>query len=334
MIQGEKVSIKDIAKKVGVSPSLVSFVLNGKQEKYRVNAQVAQKIKEIAQEMDYKPNPIAKSLRKGRSNTIGVILSDISNPSFANIAKEIERTAEKYDYAALFTSSDEDSSRAENLVNNMIYRGVSGIIMVPCEGSEDLVKSIIQNNIPLVLLDRYFPKTATSYVCLDNRKAGADITSYLISKGYKKIGMIAYGQDLQHMKDRISGFLDTMESSGLSHYASVRYVNHKKIGESCAVAVSELLELNVEAMLFATNSIGVNCLGHLLQKGIKIPEEMGVFGFDGGEAFDFFRPELSFLKQPLEEMSEAVTEMIIRYIENGKSTTEQLLFPGKLIIRG
>ena len=98
------VSIKDIAKEAGVSTSLVSFVLNGKQKQYRVNDQVADKIKEIAKRLDYKPNGFAKSLRDGTSHTIGVIVSDISNQFFAEIVRYIETTAEQYGYMALFDS--------------------------------------------------------------------------------------------------------------------------------------------------------------------------------------------------------------------------------------
>ena len=107
----KRASIKDIAREAGVSPTLVSFVLNGKQKQYRVSDQVADKIREVVKRMDYKPNGFAKSLREGTSHTIGVIVSDIANPFFANIVKNIETVAEERGYMALFASSDENAER-------------------------------------------------------------------------------------------------------------------------------------------------------------------------------------------------------------------------------
>ena len=128
----KRASIKDIAREAGVSPTLVSFVLNGKQKQYRVSDQVADKIREVVKRMDYKPNGFAKSLRVGSSHSIGVIVSDIANPFFANIVKNIETVAEERGYMALFASSDENAERLSNLLGKMLCKEVEGVIVVPC----------------------------------------------------------------------------------------------------------------------------------------------------------------------------------------------------------
>ena len=200
-----RISLKDIANRAGVSTSLVSFVLNGKQKQHRIKDEVAQRIKEIAKELNYKPNAAAKSLRNGRSRTIGVVVSDISNPFFAHLARHIEASAERHGYSVHFASSDESAQRTAVLVDNMLNKGVDCIVLVPCEGSDATVKELMDKNIPLVLLDRYIPGINTNYVCLNNRQAAYDATCHLIDEGFRRIGMIAYGVQLKHMTDRIEG---------------------------------------------------------------------------------------------------------------------------------
>ena len=125
MIRKNNVSLKDVAAAAGVSTSLVSFVLNGKQQQYRVNKDVAEKVKRIAKELNYKPNGLAKSLRDGSSKTIGVIVSDISNQFFADIARHIESATEEKGYMALFASSDENAQTMEKQVERMLAKDLS-----------------------------------------------------------------------------------------------------------------------------------------------------------------------------------------------------------------
>lgn len=146
---GKKTSIKDIAREAGVSPTLVSFVMNGKQKKYRVSDAMADKIKDIAACMGYIPNGFAKSLRDGTSHTIGVIVSDISNPFSSYMVKNIEITAEEHGYMALFASSDEKSYRLDSLATQMLSKEVDGIILVPCAGSEQTVQMIVNKGVQI-----------------------------------------------------------------------------------------------------------------------------------------------------------------------------------------
>ena len=127
----KKISLKDIAEAAGVSTALVSFVLNGKKKEYRVGEETAKRILKIAQEMHYQPNIAAKSLRSGRTKTIGVVISDISNPFFFFFSRILEDEATKRGYTVLFGSSDEDTEKMNRVVSNLINKGVDGLIMFP-----------------------------------------------------------------------------------------------------------------------------------------------------------------------------------------------------------
>lgn len=333
MAKKNSVSISDVAAAAGVSTSLVSFVLNGKQQQYRVNKDVAEKVKRIAKELNYKPNGLAKSLRNGTSKTIGVIVSDISNQFFADIARYIESATEEKGYMTLFASSDENASKLEKQVDRLLSKEVDGIILVPCEGSEDIVQYLLNQNVPFVLLDRFFPEIKTNYLCLNNVGAGRDATKALMNSGYRKIVLVAYDINLSHMKGRIAGYKECMADNNLSQYTEVRYADPANIKASCAKIVQESIEAGAEALIFATNTIAINCLYSIREQNVKIPQQLGLVGFDSDTAFDFFYAPLSCIRQPLELMATKAVEILIDNIGSNNSILQQVETQGQFISR-
>lgn len=327
----KRVSIKDIAMEAGVSPALVSFVLNGKQKQYRVSDEMAKKIREVVKKLDYKPNGFAKGLREGTSHTIGVIVSDIANPFFANMVKSIETEAEGLGYMALFASSDENSDKLSNLIDRMLSKEVAGIIIVPCEGSEDAIASLVDKKIPLVLLDRYIPEIRTNYVCLDNNKAGYEATEALILNGYKKITLICYDLEISNMKGRIAGYKKAMEHYGLTDNLKIEYVDIDAIDKSCNKAIAKIIENNCEAIVCATNSITVTCLRRIQQLNLCVPKDIAIMGFDGGNEFDFYTSPLLFMTQPAESIAKKAVEILINNLESDFSLVVQIEAEGKII---
>lgn len=327
------ISIKDIAKAAGASPALVSFVLNGKQKQYRVSDTMAEKIRGIAKALDYKPNGFAKSLRDGTNHTIGVIVSDISNMFFADIVKNIETTAEEYGYMALFASSDERADKLADLTQKMLRKEVGGMIVVPCDGSEETIKMLHDRNVPLVLLDRYIPGIKTDYVSLNNRKASYEATEHLIRQGYKKIGFVGYGANLTNMKDRIDGYSQALADNGAKDSIIIKQVDMSTIDKSCEKAMNSLMEHNVDAILFATNTITIKCLYYIQSKGIHIPDDLGIVCFDGDSAFDFFYAPITYVSQPLERMARKAVEILIEHLESDDSLTQQVEAEGSLVKR-
>lgn len=327
------VSIKDIAKAAGASPALVSFVLNGKQKQYRVSDAMAEKIRQIAKELDYKPNGFAKSLRDGTAHTIGVIVSDISNQFFADIVKNIETTAEEYGYMALFASSDESADKLADLTQKMLGKEVDGMIVVPCDGSESTIKMLEDRRIPLVLIDRYIPDIKTDYVSLNNRKAAYEATEHLIKQGYRRIGFVGYGGNLTNMKGRIEGYTQAMADYGNKDSAIIKQVDMKTLDKSCEKAMNSLLDNNVDAIVFATNSITIKCLYYIQNKGIRIPDDLGIVCFDGDSAFDFFYAPVTYVSQPLERMARKAVEILIDRLESQDCLTQQVEADGTLVRR-
>ncbi len=328
----KKTSIKDIAREVGASPALVSFVLNGKQKQYRVSDEMSEKILEAVKRLDYKPNGFAKALREGSSHTIGVIVSDISNPFFSNMVKSIETVAEEHGYMALFASSDEKADKLASLIDRMLGKEVEGLILVPCEGSEKTIKALDIKHIPYVLLDRYIPGIRSNYVCLDNAKAGYEATEWLLRKKHKKISLVCYDLELSNMKGRIEGYRKAMEDNGVAEFIHIEYVDIEKMEKSCATAMDRITAAGCEAIVCATNSITVCCLREIQKRGIRVPEDICIMGFDGGNEFDFYNSPLAFMTQPNEMIARRAVEILIENIAPGNSMNCQIEAEGDISI--
>lgn len=330
--KNKKTSIKDIAREVGVSPALVSFVLNGKQKQYRVSDEMAEKILEAVKRLDYKPNGFAKALREGSSHTIGVIVSDISNPFFSNMVKSIETVAEEQGYMALFASSDEKSDKLSSLIDRMLGKEVEGLIVVPCEGSETIIRKLDRKRIPYVLLDRHIPEIRSNYVCLDNVKAGYEATEWLLRNGHKKIALVCYDLELSNMKGRLEGYRKAMEDNGVGEYVHIEYADIEKMDRSCDSAIDKIAAEGCEAIVCATNSITVSCLRAIQKRGIKVPDEICIMGFDGGNEFDFYNAPLAFMTQPGEMIARRAVEILVNNLTPGDFMTYQIEAEGSISI--
>lgn len=332
MSTSKKVSLKDIADSIGVSTALVSFVLNGRGKEYRVGEETSKLILKTAKEMNYQPNQAAKSLRSGRSKALGVILSDISNPFFATIARHIEDEAEKKGYTALFASSDEDAGNMERSISSLLNKGVDGLIVVPCENSEEYISRLVGSNTPIVLLDRYFPDINACYVALNNFNATYTATIHLIDKGYKKPAMVAYDVALAHMKERIRGYKQAMEDRGLAEHINIGFLKYNSTRKTPDKLVPKMIESGVDALLFATNMISLACLHVINDNKYDVPNKLGLMGFDGNDAFDFFRSPLSYIKQPIGVLVHKAVEIIVDNIAHG-NVLQSVLIDGELVVR-
>jgi len=330
----KRVSLKDIANKVGVSIALVSYVINGQEKEKRVGAEVVKKIRQAAEELNYQPNQIARSLRMNSTQTIGLIVADIANPFFGQLARIIENKASKHGYTVIFGSSDEDQFKSESLINTLLNRQVDGFIIVPTEGTIGQIRSLVKRKIPFVLLDRYFPEINVSHVVLDNHKATYDATVQLIESGYREITLFAYNLSLVHMKERIRGYKEAMADQNLSENVHLIEIRPEYYQKDISEAFDEIVasKKRKRALVFATNALSVYGLYCIQKRSLKIPGDIGFFGFDGGESFDLFDPPLSFVQQPLEEMGKESFDILLSII-NGSNRITQVMMSPSLVIR-
>jgi len=311
----KRVSIKDIANKVGVSTALVSYVLNGKEKEARVGKEMAKKIRKAAEQLNYQPNLIAKSLKSGKTHTLGLIVTDISNPFFSNIARIVEDEADRHGYTLIIGSSDENAEKSRKLIETMISRQVDGLIIVPAEGSEAQIERLVRDKFPLVLIDRDFPGIQTNSVTSDNFNAAFEAVSYLCAHGYKRIGLVTYDAELENIKDRQKGYREALKKYRLKAAKSFEIaVRYEEVKQDLSEKLLRLIEpdLQVDAIFFATNSLAIEGLRLLRAHNISIPEDLSIVSFDETDAFDFLPSAIPFVRQNLSGIgAEAVKLLLI-----------------------
>jgi len=322
--------------KAGVSTALVSYVLNGKDKEKRVGKDKAAQIQQIAKDLNYQPNHLAKSLRSGKSYTIGLVIADISNPFFANIARVVENQARHHGYTVIYGSSDEDAAKSLDLINVLINRRVDGFIIVSAENSEKQIYELMEQNILFVLLDRYFPEIKTDFVSTNNYKAAFDAGEHLIEMGYKNIGLIAYKSEMFHMRERIRGYSDAMKAHKLTlkkkWLQEVKFNNAKTEVEE---AIDNMLAAGtpVEAIIFSTYSLAVNGLKYINRLGIKVPNDLAIVSFGQAEVFDLYSCPITYVMQDMENLGKAAVDILVKKMENPKEKTQEVLMEAKLITR-
>jgi len=188
----KKLSIVDIANALGVSKTTISFILNGRAQEKRIGTDLVEKVMKYVEEVGYKPNSLAKSLRTGKSNTIGLMVEDISNPFFASIARLIEDRAYKNGYKIIYCSTDNDTNKTKDLITMFRDRHVDGYIIAPPEGIEKEIESLINDGMPVVLFDRHLPYVNTDFVEVNNLFSTYNATRHLIDQGFKNIAFITF----------------------------------------------------------------------------------------------------------------------------------------------
>ena len=332
-----KTTIRDIALEAGVSISLVSFVMNGKTRgKHNVNPDTAKRILEIAERLNYQPNNAARSLRSGRTNTIGVILSDISNKFFADIARCIEDKASQYKYIVLFGSTDENPKKLDSLIDAFLNRGVDGLIIVPCEGSEKTIPRLVDMNIPLVLLDRTFEKLDVSSVVLNNRKAMVMAVDHLQSQGYRRIELVSYVTTISNIMDRERGYVQAMKQTEGGECPRVHRIKYQDIASQMAQLIPQIIRNGAEAIIFSTNRLAIESLKVLRDNNILIPRDVAIIAFDGSEtfAFELYYTSISYIKQPIEQFGFEALDLIVKLInKKGDTDCSTVVLNPKLVVQ-
>ena len=317
----KKVSISDIARKAGVSVSTVSFVMNDKAVKMRISREVIEKVENVAREMGYRPNQLARGLRTGKTKTIGLIVENISNAFFATLAKTIEDEAKKYDYKVVYCSTDNDETKARELINMLSQRQVDGYIITPTPRLADEIRKLQAENKPVVLIDRYFPEHHDiPAVLVDNYGGVAKGTEFLIGKGYRKIGLVTIETEMAHMKDRLRGYYDVLRRHGIAIEGErVKVISYHADREQALEQIDELLAgagTSIDSVFFLTNYLGVLGIEAIKRKRLSIPGQLAVLCFDDNDIFRLYTPTISVIRQPIESIGQQAMCALIERLKN------------------
>ncbi len=330
----KKVSMKDIAQRVGVSIALVSYVLNDKEG--RVSPEMAQQIRAVAEELNYRPNLIARSLQSGRTNTLGLIVADISNPFFSHIARIIEDEAKQYGYTVLFGSSDESVEKSQGLIDTFLNRQVDALILAPAAGTEMQIRSLKKKKIPFVLIDRYFPEMSANCVRIDNFRAAYKAVSHLVRAGKKRIALLTYTGGMEHMQERERGYRQALEDHGVNCKKEwLLRASYQDLEAEVALALQQLLTpvKKADALFFATNSLAIEGLKQLNRLKLQVPDDVAVISFDESDAFDLFYAPVSYVRQSLQDMGKEAVRLAMGGITQKTRAQVDVIVGADLVVR-
>ena len=273
----KKVSMKDIAKELNTSITTVSFVINGKSEEMGISPVTAKKVRDLIKKRGFNPNSAARILRTGKSKTIGLIVEDIGNYFFGNIAKVIEKEAHKNGYNVFFSSTENNDNTAKELITKMRNSSVDGYIITATQGLKDDIVKLKDENVPFVLIDRLVPNVETNYVILDNYIGSYDLTKHLLDNGYSRIGFISIFSEMSAMVEREKGFMNAMADADITvQPKKILKVTFGETDENIIKAIKKYLVKNpdIDALFFATNYLGVMGIEALQQSNLNIPADI------------------------------------------------------------
>ena len=332
----KKITIKDIATEAKVSISTVSFVLNDKGEKMGISEAVIKKVQDVADKLHYRPNMIASSLRTGKTRSIGLIVEDISNQFFADLARVIEDEAKKLGYRVFYCSTGNDDDRSAELIQSLLQANVDGFIITPTEKLEKSIDHLMKLNKPVVLIDRYFPGQKVSHVVMDNYEGACAATTFLINKGCRHITLINNTSGMVQMQLREKGYTDVMKKAGLYNESLVLHLDFHSDEESKIAAIVRFFEKNpeIDAVFFLANYMGLAGLQAFRRMGLKIPEDLSVISFDDHYSFRLHSPSITVVEQPIDAIAVKAVELLMDQMMNEKDfVTEEVLLKGRLVIR-
>ena len=336
-MKAKRPSLKDIAQQLKVSVTTVSFVLNGKGKEKGISQAVSEKILKYVEEINYKPNQLARSLRTGKSRVIVFMVEDISNTFFARIARLIEDIAYEKGYRILFCSSENDDRKSEELIDLFIERQVDGFIIIPSPGIQPTIEKLLRENIPVVLFDRYFPGLKSSYVIIDNEDSAYKATRHLIDNGFRKIAFITIDSEQTQMRDRLNGYRKAVQEEGLQESLLVVPFRDSSLKKKQEILKNFLCrEQDFDAVFFATNYLTETGLFVIRENLPEMAEKWGILTFDDNSFFRIYSPAITAIAQPLEAISRELMEILLDQIKNAgprKSELIQRVLPAALIIR-
>lgn len=329
----KKVSIKDVANLANVSIASVSYVLN-KMPNNRISENTANRIQEAAKKLNYRPNKIAKSLKTNKTKILGFIVADIANPFFGQIAKILEEEALKIGYTIIVGSSGENNEKFDKLINFFIDQQVDGLILAPVEKSENSFLKLDQEKFPYITLDRHLSGLNSSGIEINNKEISYQATKTLIRKGAKSPLLVSYETTLMNLLDRDFGFYEALKENNLSKTEAIK-VRIDQIQKDVYTGLEKHFTQNTrpDAIYFTSNKLAFSGLRYLLKNNINIPKDVQVIAFDESDAYELFPVEISYIKQPLDDIAKNALEMILKIINKQYTITESKKLCAELILR-
>ena len=332
-----KVTLKDIAREVGLSTTAVSLVLNNRPCK--ISAENRRRIKEVARRKGYIPNQIARSLVTQHSQTIGLVVPNIESRFFSSLARRLERGCRERGYALFITNSDDSATNDSELVRLLANRGADGLFIVAADAptaDHSLASTLASLPVPFVLVDRLIEGLSCDKVSFDNVFGGYLATSHLLQAGHRRVACIVNAASNTGRR-RLEGYRRALGEWGVEVDESLIFDSPYYIADAYAVA-DRLLRTDATAVFASSDNIALGLLKRLYELGLRVPRDVSLVSYDNSAADVLFEPTLTSIEQNVDELSDAALELLFRRLaeagEGELGESEERVLTPRLVIGG
>lgn len=315
----EPVTIKDIAKALGLSTSTVSRAL---RDTHEISAATKKIVLAYAKEINYQPNPIALSLKERRSKAIGVVVSEVANSYFSQAINGIESIAYDRGYHVILSQTHESYDREVINVQHLASRSVDGLLVSLSSQTKDIshLTTLHDRGLPIVFFDRVAEEIETHKVIANNEKGAFEATNHLIKSGRRRIAHLTSSTQLSISIERLKGYEGALKANNIA--LNPAYIKHCPHGgmiyEEMENAIRELMALpeKPDAIFVAGDRLSTGCLSVFKNLKITVPKDMAIAGFSNSDVLDLFNPSLTSVRQPAFEIGKLATQMLLQLIES------------------
>lgn len=321
--------MRDVALRAQVSAATVSRVLNGSDT---VRADARERVQRAVEELGYRPNRLARNLRRQAAEMIGVVVSDIENPHFTEMVRAAEDAAFSRGYRMLLCNTDEQSDKQRAYLEMLAGERVSGVILSPTEPGGEEIRQLLDLGIPVVAFDRHVADERADSVVSDGRAAARRATEHLIAGGHERVAFLGGRPGVETAEERRAGYEEAMLAAGLEP----REVDGEFRIDPAVRATDELLEsgADVTALVIGNNLMAIGGMRSIVAHGRRVPDDIALIALDDPFWAALVQPPLSVLGQPVRQMTDAAMRLLLERIGGSTEPPQHLRFPFELRVRG
>jgi LacI family transcriptional regulator len=325
------ITIREVAETAGVSYATVSHVINNTR---LVSPETRERVLAAMDALHYRPNALARSLRQGKTNTIGLVLPDSANPFFAEISRSIEDEAFKKGYSVFLCNTELDTQRELFYVDVLGKKQVDGIIFVAAGDQTDSLDLLLRRKMPVVMIDRNVPNVEVDAVLTDNQLGGLLATRHLLELGHKRIACIAGPSSITPSAERIIGYRRALEEAGLSYDENLVLPGDYHAQSGMEITHSILKMSPRPTAIFALNDLmAIGALRAASEASYSVPGDLAVVGYDDLEIARFTNPPLTTIAQPKKETAAQAINLLVDRISRKTGPNIRLVLTPELIVR-
>jgi DNA-binding LacI/PurR family transcriptional regulator len=326
-----KTTIYDVAEKAGVSISTVSRVINNTG---RISKKTKKRVLEVIEQLGYQPSVVASALTGKRTRTIGLIIPDVANPFFAEIARRVEDRGRELGFNLLMCNTDNNPETEEMYLSLLKQKSVDGIIIGTTTRNHRVLKELLQDQLPVALIAQDIPELTIDVVSVDDYLGGYQATSHLVSLGHKQIAIMLGNLSRTSDKYRLQAFRQVLEDNGLELDEDLVIQTDYSLEDGKRAARELLTSPKRPTAIFACfDFLAIGIYQAAKELGLHIPDDLSVVGFDNTILASIVDPPLTTIAQPIDEMGRQVMDLLVREIEGEKKTKQRVILPPELIIR-